>query len=146
MLTLVLLRDTPLSVVARHAQCRGNLGGPPTNVVARSRRRRGNLGGAVAEGIGACAVFPCPLSAEIASSFSGRTRKDNVGLPTLLRCPFAALRASAHRNDRGLSLRGAAGDVAISLSIGLTHHGVTQQVSLLNLHSRIKERRYGKAL
>ena len=30
-------------------------------------------------------------------------------------------------------------DEAISLSIGLTHHGVTKQVSLLNLHSWIKD-------
>ena len=38
----------------------------------RGTECHGNLGRVVAEGIGACVVFPCPLSAEIASLRSQR--------------------------------------------------------------------------
>jgi hypothetical protein len=69
--TILSLRGTPLSVIARHG------------VPWQSRWGCG-------QGPGACAVFPCPLSAEIAALRSQRqrvryARKDTVGFPRLLR-------------------------------------------------------------
>ena len=56
------------------------------------------------------------------------------------RLNFSVLReiASLRSQSQGVVFARSVSDEAISLSIGLTHHGVTQQVSLLNLHSRIK--------
>ena len=56
----------------------------------RGTECHGNLGRVVAEGIGACVVFPCPLSAEIASLRSQR----QCGVSEIASLRFALLAMS----------------------------------------------------